>query len=93
MNSNDKLTAAVVARVTLMEQYMDAVAAALQQQRPLSAVEQAMLRILADYQSSGHWLQDYGRDERGELSQQLKRGVLSEDALYDLLCEAEARQQ
>ena len=28
-----------------------------------------------------------GADERGEFSAELKRGVLSQDALYDLLCE------
>ena len=34
---------------------------------------------------SGQWLRDYEADERGELPVGLKRGVLSQDALYDLL--------
>ena len=52
-----------------------------------------MLRILSDYQSSGKWRQDFARDERGELPPGLKRGVLSEDALYNLLADAAAQQQ
>ena len=39
------------------------------------------------YYSSGQWLEDYEADERGELPPDLKRGVLSQDALYDLLQE------
>ena len=33
--------------------------------------------------------EDFEADERGELPKDLKRGVLSEDALYDLLEETE----
>ena len=43
------------------------------------------LRLLDDYYSSGEWREDYEADERGELPPDLKRGVLSQDALYDLL--------
>ena len=43
------------------------------------------LRLLEDYYTSGLWLEDYEADERGELPLDLKRGVLSQDALYDLL--------
>ena len=42
---------------------------------------------LADYLSSGQWMEDFERDEAGELPADLKRGVLSEDGLYDLLTE------
>lgn len=44
---------------------------------------------LREYMDSGLWLQDYEADERGELPSGLKRGVLSEDGLYDLLTEIE----
>ena len=37
------------------------------------------------YYTSGLWRDDYEADERGELPPDLKRGVLSQDALYDLL--------
>lgn len=43
------------------------------------------LAELETYLSSGLWLQDYEADERGELPPDLKRGVLAQDALCDLL--------
>jgi hypothetical protein len=33
----------------------------------------------------GQFLKDFEADERGELPKDMPRGVLSEDALYDLL--------
>lgn len=44
---------------------------------------------LREYMDSGLWLSDYEADERGELPSDLKRGVLSQDGLYDLLSEAD----
>ena len=44
-----------------------------------------MLRKLTDYYEGGKWLADYESDERGELPSELKRGVLSQDGLYNLL--------
>lgn len=46
------------------------------------------LRLLEAYYTSGEWRDDYEADERRELPPDLKRGVLSQDALYDLLEEA-----
>ena len=43
------------------------------------------LAALEAYYTSGEWREDYEADERGELPPDLKRGVLSQDALYDLL--------
>ena len=43
------------------------------------------ITALETYYTSGQWLEDYEADERGELPPDLKRGVLSQDALYDLL--------
>ena len=48
---------------------------------------QAMLRQLTDYYENGRWMQDYALDEQGLLPADLKRGVLSEDAVYDLLAQ------
>ena len=45
---------------------------------------------LSDYYENGCWRQDYEADEAGVLPEALKRGVLSQDALYDLLAEYEA---
>ena len=44
-------------------------------------------RRLARYLDSGLWLKDYQLDELGLLPKDLKRGVLSQDGLYDLLDE------
>lgn len=46
---------------------------------------QEKLRLLDAYYTSGQWREDYEADERGELPPDLKRGVLSQNALYDLL--------
>ena len=51
--------------------------------------EAETLRLLEAYCTSGEWLEDYTADEAGELPPDLKRGVLSQDALYDLLESAE----
>ena len=40
---------------------------------------------LTDYLESGAWREDFEADEAGFLPSDLKRGVLSEDALYNLL--------
>lgn len=42
---------------------------------------------LARYYGSGQWRTDYESDERGELPASLKRGVLSEDGIWNLLYE------
>lgn len=46
-----------------------------------------MIRELSDYYSSPLWLRDLDDDRAGKLPSDLKRGVLSEDAIYDLLSE------
>lgn len=40
---------------------------------------------LAAYYESQQWLKDFTDDEKGKLPADLKRGVLSEDGVYDLL--------
>lgn len=47
------------------------------------------IRMLEDYMDSGQWLRDYESDEQGLLPPDLKRGVLSEDGLYNLLTDIE----
>ena len=78
----------ILARIARMEEYMDALENALRLGLALDTPEmQEKIRLLADYMDSGLWLQDYERDERGEFPSTLKRGVLSEDGLYNLLTE------
>ena len=40
---------------------------------------------LCDYYGSSRWLEDFEADEARKLPADLKRGVLSEDAVYDLI--------
>ncbi|MBQ8279279.1 MAG: DUF4298 domain-containing protein [Roseburia sp.] len=78
-----------VARIQQMEQYFDEVLAVLENKPDClyeDATIQKMIKELTEYMESGQWLQDYECDERGELPEDLKRGVLAQDALYDLLC-------
>lgn len=42
-------------------------------------------RKLCDYYGSSRWLEDYEADEAGKIPADLKRGVLSEDEVYNLL--------
>lgn len=43
------------------------------------------LEALQEYLDSGQWKADFEADEAGEIPAGVKRGVLSEDGLYDLL--------
>ena len=40
---------------------------------------------LVRYYEGGQWLRDYELDEQGLLPRDLKRGVLSQDGIYNLL--------
>lgn len=79
-----------VRRIVLMEIYFDALCAAVERV-PYTLREDGplreMLRGLLNYYENGQWRVDYEMDERGELPGDLKRGVLSEDGVYDLLSE------
>ena len=46
---------------------------------------QEAIATLSDYYSSNEWKQDYADDEAGLLPKDLKRGVLSEDGIWNLL--------
>ena len=85
-----------ILRIREMERRFDAVQAAVTQGTGAALCDPAvmeMLQALTEYYESGQWLEDYERDERGEFPAELKRGILSQDALYDLFCEIEAIQK
>ena len=46
---------------------------------------QKAIAVLSDYYSSDEWKQDYTDDEAGRLPKDLKRSVLSEDGIWNLL--------
>ena len=79
-------------RITQMEQYFDTVCDAIYQEEVVLSGNkelQEMVAALEDYVESGLWIADFECDERGELPDGLKRGVLSEDGLYNLLNDVE----
>ncbi|MCR5279863.1 MAG: DUF4298 domain-containing protein [Lachnospiraceae bacterium] len=46
---------------------------------------QKKIKKLEEYYTGGQWLKDYEADEAGKIPADLKRGVLSQDAVSDLL--------
>ena len=79
-----------IERIRDMESCLDASEKAIRElSEVLSAYEEAQLqyRKLSDYYGSDQWMQDYADDEAGKLPRDLKRGVLSEDGVYDLITE------
>ena len=75
-------------RIHYMEQLLDFVIEARKKQ-PISPEKkeriQEAIGILSDYYSSKEWKQDFADDEAGLLPKDLKRGVLSEDGIWNVL--------
>ncbi len=46
---------------------------------------QSKVQILEKYYSSSQWKEDFAMDERDEIPAYVKRGVLSEDGIYNML--------
>ena len=69
-------------RIAAMEASFDRAQAAMNENR-LDAPEFPML---AEYLDGGAWRADYEADEQGRIPQGMKRGVLSQDGLYNLIC-------
>lgn len=88
----EKELEATVSRIKRMEKLFDFVTEALQSRTAevRSASVNEAVRILSDYYESGEWLHDYELDEQRSLPPTLKRGVLSQDSLYELLSEIKA---
>lgn len=77
-----------IERIREMERCLDASENAIRElSEALSSFEevQPLYRKLSDYYGSDRWMQDYEDDEAGKLPRDLKRGVLSQDAVYDLI--------
>ena len=77
-------------RIQNMERALDASAAAVKKlSEAMDEYEgaQKAIKSLFDYYGSSLRMQDYEADEAGKLPEDLKRGVLSEDAEYDLITE------
>ena len=83
-------------RIRHMEAILDrvtAVQATLRQALSAYQAEQDALLELTTWYESPAWRADYEADEAGLLPRDLKRGVLSEDGIYDVLTEDTALRQ
>lgn len=75
-------------RIARMEELFDRVSKLLSElENDLSEFEniQSDIQILESYYTGKDWRNDLKLDEDGKLPKDLKRGVLSEDGIYDLL--------
>lgn len=91
MLSQDKLQE-TIERITKMEFYFDTIQKALEINPDFLKKEAPagiMLQELTEYYENGQWMVDYETDEAGLLPSDLKRGVLSEDGVYNLLFDIE----
>ena len=77
-----------IERIQYMEQLLDFIIEARKEQhanQEKSARIQEAIRILAEYYGSDEWKLDFADDEAGLLPKDLKRGVLSEDGIWNIL--------
>lgn len=87
--------AARINRITYMERNLDEAAEVLRKAAgspECCAAVQRQIEELSAYYGSAEWFADLDADCAGELPQDLKRGVLSQDAIYNLLMEYGKRQ-
>ena len=77
-----------IARIQQMEEYLNDVRAAIHNvSGALEDFMDAQKKVIAleNYYEGGCWRKDFEDDAKGLLPDYLKRGVLTEDAVYDLL--------
>ena len=75
-------------RIRQMERHLNRASAALKRlSSAIDKYEEAKedIAALASYYGSDEWKQDFATDEAGLLPKNLKRGVLSEDGIWNLL--------
>lgn len=77
-----------IERIKEMEEILDRASAVFAElEKNLSDLQsiQPDIQKLEAYYTGKDWKADFRLDEQGKLPKDLKRGVLSEDAIYDLL--------
>ena len=80
-------------RIKKMESYLDEAGAAIAElAEAMDRYEKTESKYykLEDYYGSKKWMDDFEADGAGKLPDDLKRGVLSEDAVYDLITDHRA---
>ena len=79
-----------IERITYMEQILDeateAVSSLSEALKKYAAIQDKLQELIA-YYSSKQWRQDFDDDSAGKIPCDLKCGVLSEDAVYNLLAD------
>lgn len=81
-------TAARTDRISHYEEIMDRILRVIRQDGITPGVYECVLpdlKELEEYYTSPQWQEDYAADESGLLPADLKRGVLSQDGISDLL--------
>ena len=82
-----------ITRIQTMESYFDILQNAYHN-HPDSIKNDALLNQylhqLFDYYHNGQWLKDYELDEQGMIPMNIKRGVLSQDGLYNFFDDIKA---
>jgi len=76
-----------IQRIRHMESILDRCCEALYADPPHRLELSGQFDELIAYYTSPLWIQDLEDDRAGKLPPDLKRGVLSEDAVYNLLCD------
>ena len=81
----------VVERINHLEKMFDDAKSAFYSDKSVidDPAFQRKFSFLTQYMDSGQWLRDYSVDEKGLLPKDLKRGILSEDELYNFICDVE----
>ncbi len=77
-----------IKRIEEMEELLNASNVAIKNlEKALKEYNKAQdgIHTLATYYSSKEWKEDFEADEKGKLPKDLKRGVLSEDGIYNML--------
>lgn len=74
-----------IKRITYYEKLMDTA----EKLKSGTSQKKKALAELEKYYTSDAWKQDFAADEAGLIPKELKRGVLSEDGVYNLLSEAD----
>ena len=73
-----------IKRIERMERCFDELLGMAEEHREDARFKE-LLSELIEYYEGGQWLSDYELDEKGLLPPELKRGVLSEDGVYNFL--------
>lgn len=91
---DEKKIEEAISRIQQMELLYEEVSAAIRKAPDKTALFslQPAIQTLSAYLSDGDWQQDYELDEQHVLPAELKRGVLSQDGLYNLLCSVKAEE-